>query len=504
MKRKRSIYNIAIGIISQLIAISLGIVIPRLFLVSFGSEMNGLLNSIGQVLGYLALLEAGVGAASLQALYKPISCNDNNEICRILASTNKYYHKTGIIYLIALVLMSLIYPFVIKTDIEFFTITIIIVMNGLPSVVSYLFQGKYVILLQAEGKNYINTALTSITSTLISIAKIALLLIGCNIIVIQLSYFLISMSKVLFIALYIKKNYTWIDLSERPNYEAISQKNAALVNQICDLVFRNADIVILSLFCDLKVVSVYAVYSLLFSMIRTALDTVSKGFDFIMGQTYNRDPRNYVVLHDLYETYRIALIFALYNIAIVFIIPFLRLYTAGVADVYYFDYTIALLFVVTFVLSGARACSADLINYAQHFKLTQSRCVIEAVIKITVSIALVYRLGIHGVLIGTIVALVYRANDMVLYANRRLLKRGVWIVYRKWIINSILFTAITITTSILPWNLSSYLNILGWACISGLVIVLLYFLIASVVDKGSYRAFKSYIKSLSVKLQTLN
>ena len=58
---RKGFYNLLTSVLGQLITIVLGIVIPRLVLVSLGSEVNGLINSITQALGYASLLEAGVG-----------------------------------------------------------------------------------------------------------------------------------------------------------------------------------------------------------------------------------------------------------------------------------------------------------------------------------------------------------------------------------------------------------------------------------------------------------
>ena len=58
---QKSAYNILTSVLGQAITIILGVVIPRLVLVNLGSENNGLLSSITQVLGYASLLEAGVG-----------------------------------------------------------------------------------------------------------------------------------------------------------------------------------------------------------------------------------------------------------------------------------------------------------------------------------------------------------------------------------------------------------------------------------------------------------
>ena len=76
MNVKKGVKNIVYALIAQAVTLILGIIIPRLVIVSYGSEINGLLSSVKQVIGYLALLEAGVGAAALQALYRPISEND--------------------------------------------------------------------------------------------------------------------------------------------------------------------------------------------------------------------------------------------------------------------------------------------------------------------------------------------------------------------------------------------------------------------------------------------
>lgn len=500
MNRRRSFLNIVVGIISQIISIALGIIIPRLFLMSFGSEMNGFLNSIGQIFAYFTLLEAGMYGATLQALYAPIANSDKKEISSIMAATNRYYKKTGRLYLIAVLGLAVVYPLVISSNISVWVMTVIILFNGFPGVISYYFQGKFIILLQAEGKNYINTALSSIASTLISISKIIMLFLGCSIVKIQFTYLLINIFKIIIIGIYISKNYKWVNLKEEPNYKAIEQKNAVFVNQMCDMVFRNTDTIILTIFSSLKVVSVYTMYTLLYSMIRTALDYVAQGFSFVMGQTFNRDRDRYIQLHDLYENYRMALVFALYNIALIFIIPFMELYTSGIKDINYLDYKVAVLFSVFYVMTGARACCADLINYAQHFRKTQTRCIIEAAINLTVSIIAVIFWGIYGVLIGTIVALIYRMNDMFIYANVRILHRSPWISYKRFISNSIIFTIITVISKWIPWHLDSYFSIIGYACVSGIIILGVYFTIASIVDYRSFKVLKEYIQPLIGKL----
>ena len=53
----------------QVLTILCGFVLPRMILGSFGSEVNGLVNSITQFLTIISFLEVGVGAVVQSALY---------------------------------------------------------------------------------------------------------------------------------------------------------------------------------------------------------------------------------------------------------------------------------------------------------------------------------------------------------------------------------------------------------------------------------------------------
>ena len=157
MDVKKGLKNIVYSIAGQVIAMALGIIIPRLVIISYGSETNGLLSSAGQVLSYLTLLEAGVGAAALQAFYKPISEDDRGSINAIMSATHSYYRRTGILYFCFVILISIIYPFVVKSSLNYWFMAVVVFVTGLPSVINFFFQGKLRIFLNAVGDNYILT-----------------------------------------------------------------------------------------------------------------------------------------------------------------------------------------------------------------------------------------------------------------------------------------------------------------------------------------------------------
>ena len=50
-----------------------GFVTPLIMLKYYGSEVNGLVTSIGQFIVYFNLVEAGLSGAAIYALYKPLA-----------------------------------------------------------------------------------------------------------------------------------------------------------------------------------------------------------------------------------------------------------------------------------------------------------------------------------------------------------------------------------------------------------------------------------------------
>ena len=55
-------YNTTTSLLLQLISIVSGFIVPRLILGTYGSNVNGLVNSVTQFLGVITLLDLGVGA----------------------------------------------------------------------------------------------------------------------------------------------------------------------------------------------------------------------------------------------------------------------------------------------------------------------------------------------------------------------------------------------------------------------------------------------------------
>lgn len=491
----KGLKNVIFGLLNQFITIAFGLILPRMFIMSYGSEVNGLISSVNQLFVYVALLEAGVGTASLQALYKTIAAKDNDATNGVLSATHHFYKRTGIYYFIAVLVLSFGYPLVVSSSIPFWTVFFVIFFHGMGGVVNYFFQGMFRIFLRAEGKNYLLSNLSTAVYIATSFLKILFISLGFSIVLIQVAYFVVTVLQMLFIVFYIKKNYKWINLSVAPNKQAISAKNAVMIHQIANLVFSNTDILILTLIDGLKSVSVYTLYNSFFTMLKSVLFSFLDGLQYALGQTFNSDFKKFKKLQDLFEANYITLTFLLYSIMYVLITPFIKLYTSGINDANYIDFWIPLLFTLVFLLQGARGPMQLVSEYACHFKQTRGQAIIEMIVNLSVSIVGVYFLGIYGVLLGTIAALLYRANAIIIYVNKKILDRSPWVTYKRWGWCFITFIIIFVINYFLTISITSYLELVLIAVPISIVITIMYLVGMFVFERDSFLWLISSFKS---------
>lgn len=499
-RQENSLKNLFYGLGSFVITTLISIIIPRLFLVSYGSEVNGLISSIKQIFAYFALLEAGVGGATLQALYGPMARNDHEEISSILSATNHFYRKTGFWYAVGVAVLAILYPICVKTDIPYYVIVGVILFQGEAGVLKYFVTSKLQLLMKVDGKTYIQTNLGTIFTIVSNIARIALMCLAADVLTVQAVFCIVDVLQVLLIIGYTRKHYSWLNLKATPNYRAIAQRNSVLVHQISGLIFNNTDTVILTFFCGLKTVSVYAMYNMLFGMVANVIGYISSSVSFAMGQIFNSDRQRYEKLQETYETYYLAISFSLFTIAYIFILPFLRLYTAGISDINYIDKWLPILFVSYQVLNYGRNTSANIIDYAGHYSQTKWRSILESSINLVVSIVAVHFWGIYGVLIGTIAALLYRTNDIILYANLKIMKRSAWPTYRRWLRNLVLLIFCAWMGSFLPSSYNGYLPLIACALITSIVVMLIFLCFNTLFEKEARKTAWGYLKPIIAKI----
>ena len=466
--------NIITGITSQFIMLSIGLVLPRYVLLIYGSEVNGLLGTMNQFISYLTLFEAGIGAASLQALYRAIGLQNKKSVSGILSATGKHYQRTGWLSLLMTGVLSVLFPFLLNTDIPFGTVVILTLVTGTASVFGFFFYSKNLLLLQAENKSFIINAVTICVFLLISGLKLISLRLSLSIIVYQSLTLLQMMLYAAFYVIYFRKNYKWIDKHAKPDTQAVSQHRSAFVHQLSSLVFSNTDILIISIGISVTVSSVYMIYNLVFSTIGNLLVQFYSGFKAKLGQLFHADRELYLEVYKAYEAIYIAFGFALNNVAYVMVLPFLTLYTKGIIDANYLDPNLALLFVSINLLSVSRMPLGETIFFAGHFSATKWYSIIESLINLIASLLLVRPFGVYGVLFGTILALIYRVANIIWYVDKHILKGGWKDTLRTLVINIMLFVVLTLFVHHLGLTCETYLDFILIAGILTIIFISIF------------------------------
>ena len=377
--------NLVSSLVYQVVLIALSFLLPRLYLENFGSEVNGVLSTIKQIFMYLFLLEAGVGLATTQALYKRIGEKDYKSANKVLSATNSYYKRTGIIYLGIVIAIAVFYAYIIPTSIDSNVVFFIIILTALPALFSYFVQAKYRILMEVDGRKYVLNNSETILQLASNIGKILVLVLTDSLILIQLVYCIMFLIQLAYLYFYAKHRYKWLDLSVKPDFDAISQKNSVLVHQLSGMVFNNTDVLLISVLCDFKAVSIYAIYNIFFSQVQNFITSVVSSFTFALGQMFHIDREKFDRLFNAYETFYIMATCIIYTLMAVFLLPLIQIYTSGINDAEYTNVLLVLLFVIMNLIANFKIPANGIIEYSGDFEKTRSYAIWEMVINITVT-----------------------------------------------------------------------------------------------------------------------
>jgi O-antigen/teichoic acid export membrane protein len=293
----------------------------------------------------------------------------------------------------------------------------------------------------ADGKGFLMSHLTMSISILSSSVKILLIYFDFEILFVQFSFILVTLVQVFAVKTLFTKYYNWVNLNSPIDLQLFQEKNAILVHQISGLVFSSTNIILLTLFTNLRTVSIYATYNLIFLAIYTLISNVNSSIQFHLGQAYHTDKKRFERLFDTYNHLCIMFIYGLMCLVFFVMDPFIMFYTKG-ADINYLTKYLPLLFCVIQLLDSNRLFSNNLILISGHMSKTLKNTIIEALINIIFSLILVQFIGIYGVLVGTIIALLYRSNDTIFYVCRNILNRRLNNSYYPIIVNGILFVII--------------------------------------------------------------
>ena len=500
MRGKKAIKNVITSLLLQFVTIICGLIVPILIIKTYGSETNGLINSITQFLTYIALLEAGFGPVIKAILYKPIAKRDKRGIQNILKTTEKFFRRIATVFIVYIVILMVVFPnFLAKEFDAIYSISLILILS-ISTFAEYFFGMTYRLYLEAEQKSYVVSYINIVTTILSTILVVILVNIGASIQAVKLITAFVFILKPILQNIYVKKKYH-INLDSARGNIKIKQKWDGLAQHIAAVIHGSTDIAVLTIFTNIKEVSVYSVYLLVIKGVKNIVSSLGKGIDSSFGDMIARG--EYANLNRKFNTYEFiyhTLATIIFTCTLVLIVPFVTVYTLGVEDVNYIRPEFATLIVLAEFVWAIRSPYSSITLAAGHFKETKKGAWVEAISNIVISVILVFNYGIIGVAIGTLVSMVIRTIEFMYHTSRYILKRNVFKPFLRIILIAIeVIIVINIGQDIKVNTMNNYLDWFVYAIRVGIVSSVIVVLINCIFYRREIKNVVRIIKNIISK-----
>ena len=413
----------------QIITAISGLILPRIIIPTYGSSINGLIASISQFISYMTLLEAGVGSVFRASLYKPLYQNDFQHVSGIINEQKRFYHKLGFLFVIYIIILCMIYPLIIHTELDNTYVISLIVLLSIGTFAEYFVSLPYQSLIVADQMVRLINISSSIVIILNLIATVILVNCSASIITIKAATAVIAIIKPVVYVVYTKKHYK-LNRDAAPDRSALEQRWNGMVHHIAYYIHRNTDILLLSIFVGTTTVSIYSVYLAVVTGIEKLITSFSSSLNAGIGNLLvSGDKKAIDKTVDSFELVQIMITSSLYTITALMLMPFIRLYTVNMTDANYSQATFGYILILAEALYCIRCIYSSITMNGNRFKETQKGAIFESASNLIVSFGLIMifttvEKKLIGIAVGTLVGMLVRLIYEIKYLSKGLIFRS--------------------------------------------------------------------------------
>lgn len=335
---KNTLLSTSLNIIEQVIAMIFGLIVPRLVIKTFGSEVNGLTAFISQMLQVFGLLQAGMIGASIFALYEPIAKKDYAQMNIIVDASSRFYRKVAGIFF-ALVLLAIPYVVYKEADTSFARWEIIVttIIMGINATLTFLFNSRYDIIISSYQKRYLLSTATIVNKCVYYGLTVCVIILKTHFVLMYASSLVANICTILILRRYYKElTKNWLKPVEGKNTYKIQNRNYLLCNQIVYQVINSLPLLLIASFYDLKIASVYSINFTIVNILKMVIAAFMRSVTEPFG--------NYRVTHskeDVVKMYRviqsgISFVIIIFSACFVCLsTSFISIYTNNISEVNY-------------------------------------------------------------------------------------------------------------------------------------------------------------------------
>lgn len=505
MRTKKTIKNAYWGMIGYIISFFPRFLVRKVFLDTLGAEMLGLTSLYSNILGYLSIVEMGIGSAIIYSMYKPYHEDNKTKIKGYLNYYKKFYKIAGIIILCIGLSITPFIHFFVNESIDLGILRYGFILFLINSFISYLFTYKYCMLYVAQ-EGYKVYMTINFSKVIIAVAQVISLIIFSNFYIYLLVQIIITFITYLCLNNYINKRFSWlksIDAILEKDEEKDLKKNikSLFFHKIGNVFVGATDNIVISSFINLKTVAIYNNYYLLTSIFIGVLGSIMNNITAGIGSLLVEKDNEY--------SYRIHSKVFFVNFWIVSFIVISLVNTIDqfiilwVGKEYLIDKFTLVLILLNLYMVLIRNSVEQFKNASGEYYRDRYAPVIEGIMNLVISVILVNLIGLSGVFIGTLLSnllIVFWVKPYIVYKyvfNKSLIEY--FKLYFKYLFIGLIPLIITmVLTDRIKSIGTPSMFILN--CIINIVVINLFYLIIF-WQSEEFKYFKNIVEKMIKKLK---
>ncbi len=471
-RTSRFVQNTVFTAAYQITAMMMGFVTPRLMMLYYGSQVNGLIVSITEFLTYFRLVEAGLAAAAVYSLYKPLSEKDNESVSAIVSAARQFYNVTGWIFVGLTLVFAVIYPFFVPVaDIngnlmDYLSMFLLICAMGISGALEFFTLSRYRVLLTADQRTFM-VSLASMSSLLLQTAVIVVLAyLRVDVIILRLCASLTIAIRPLILGSYVKRVYPQINAFAKPDKASLARRWDAMYQQFTTAFHQGAAVMLTTIITrDAAMISVYGTYNMvtigLWGILKMTTTGIYSGFGDLLARG---KLKQFQQAYRDFEFLYLAITTVLFSVAAIMIVPFVVLYTDKITDANYSAPLIGMMVVLEAITDHGKMPMDLMITASGKFRETRHHCTAQVLTALVFGVLFGYlglrtsmTMAIVGILSGLILSNLLRAG-LQLWFVPKFITHLPW----QWTLKRILRMFIQVAIIAGPFLIFDLLNINGF------------------------------------------
>lgn len=406
----KSVKNIIGGAIYKITAIIFPFLIRTVMIQTIGIEYLGLNSLFSSVLMVLSLSELGVGSALVFNMYKPMAEKNTERICALLKVYRNFYRIIGLVILaIGMVLLPFL-KYLIKgdhpDDVNIYVLYLIYLCN---TVLSYFLFAYKKSLWEASQNNGIDNKLAAFTNILMYVCQIAALLITRNYYVYIIFLPVSTLLQNIMRSYMVDKMYPQYRCrgSVEPGFtkRLFVKIKALLGHKIGTTVVTSADSIVISSMLGLEILAIHSNYYQIINALIGFVTVVYTATTASIGNSIITAKRERVYQNFETLTFMNGWLVGWFSVCLLCLYqPFM---TIWMGEELLFPFHMVILYSVYFYTWLVRRIGLTYKDAAGMWEQDFWKPYIGAVTNLVSNIVLCYFIGVEGVLISTIIVMVF-------------------------------------------------------------------------------------------------